>query len=366
MSATDQFVILSCISFLGSILLLGTGFARRSPTLKWWGLGYFVGGLGMVAIIEAYAAGSTLLSDFGSGLVLCAYGVLLLGLQSLSTPRVPRYWLIPAGLVWVAIAQIPPLTGSETLRMIAFGPLAALLMIALAWEAFRLPNRILARLPFVVLALAHAAFSVVRSAALIVNDGPAAHEFWLDATPIEGMFFLFCDAFLILNLVRSLRENELADEAYTDFLTGVLTSRRFSQLAEKVTKQGVCTVFILDIDHFKIVNDKYGHSAGDELLRELGKICCQEAHKSDLVGRLGGDEFAILVAGSDEISLSIATRIRASFVRKCLEKGWPANISIGTASSGSRQTSLDELISQADHRLYDAKARRVPPSRAGR
>ncbi|MCB8880700.1 GGDEF domain-containing protein [Acidisoma cellulosilytica] len=364
MSPSDLFLLASGVSFLGSLLLLGAGWARRSAALAWWGAGYCLAGSGMAVVIAAYVIGSTLLSDFGSALVLCAYSLLWLGVGALAQVRKPRYWAIPLGLLWVPVARIPPLPAHETLRMIALGPFAASFMLVLAWLAWCLPGQPRARLPLVVLATTHAVFSALRSAALIVNDGPAAHAFWLYGTPIEGIFFLFCDAVLIVNLVRSMQESALAEEAYTDFLTGVLSRRRFSQLAEKAIARGPCTALILDIDHFKTVNDRFGHAAGDALLRELGAICRQDVGKTDLIGRLGGDEFALLLTGDADVARSVAARISADFARTCAEMGWPASLSTGLAHNTDAQVSLDVLIDQADRQLYGAKANRRPMAQA--
>ena len=358
MNPSDLFLILSCISFLGCILLLGSGYARRSATLIWWGSGYFLGGFGMVVIIQAYRIGSVLLANTGSALVLCAYTLLWVGMGALTDASRKRYWMIPLGLIWIPIACIPPLPGNALLRMITFGPFAAGIMLALAWDVYRLPGRPPARLPLAVLALFHACFASFRSIVLIVSYGPAAHRLWMYATPIEGMFFLFSDAFLVMNLVRSVQESALLEEAYTDFLTGVLSRRQFSKLAEKALRQGPCTVLLLDIDHFKAVNDQFGHSVGDAVLRELGTICQREADPTDLVGRLGGDEFAILVTSSDDAARSVATRISGAFGMKCQSMGWPASLSIGMAGNEYGPASLDALIAQADQQLYDAKGRR--------
>jgi diguanylate cyclase (GGDEF)-like protein len=182
--------------------------------------------------------------------------------------------------------------------------------------------------------------------------------FWLYATPIEGMFFLFSDAFLVMNLVRSVEESALLEEAHTDFLTGVMSRRQFSRLAQKALRQGPCSILILDIDHFKAVNDQFGHAVGDTVLRELGSICQQEAGQSDLVGRLGGDEFAILVTSTEDAARSVATRISSAFGLKCQSMGWPASISIGMAGKAYGPAALEPLIGQADQQLYNAKGRR--------
>ena len=358
MSLSDLFLIASGICFLGCLLLASAGAARRSATLLWWGVGYGIGGFGMGAVAAAYIYHKLAFAAVGSGLVLSAYSLLWIGTGVLSKPRPARYWVIPLGLIWAVLAQIPPLAGSETLRMITFGPLVAGVLLALAWDAYRLPGRFAARLPLAALAAMHVVFSVVRSVALALDATPAAHRAWLFATPVEAIFYLFSDAFLIINLVRSVQEGALAREAYTDFLTGVLNRRRFTHCAEEALKRGPCTLLMLDLDYFKQVNDRFGHAAGDAVLQAVGEVCRQEVPQADLVGRLGGDEFAILLSGTADRAQAIAGRISAAFAQKSEAMGWPTGISIGLAHNTDVRTTLADLTAQADAQLYDAKARR--------
>lgn len=357
MNPASLYLILDCMSLVGAGLLFGVGLGRRSATLKWWGLGYCLGSLGLTAIILGYMGPTRSLVVWGSAIVLSAYGMLWGGIRSLSGASRLAMWLIPAGLLWLPIGFSPPLAESEPLRMIVYGPCAAAFMFGMAQEFARVPGRPVGRIPLCLLALGQGLFYLARSVDMLLRPGPAA-AFWQLVTPLEGMFFVFCDAFLVMSFVRSWQERELAEAAYTDFLSGVLNRRRFTQLAQQALETAPCAILLFDIDHFKQVNDQFGHAAGDQLLREFGAICRRHVRAVDLIGRLGGDEFAVLIRGAEETATAVAEDVRAAFAETCAAAGWPAAVSIGSAIHRSGVASLDVLISQADQALYDAKRRR--------
>lgn len=147
--------------------------------------------------------------------------------------------------------------------------------------------------------------------------------------------------------------------AHTDELTGALSRRRFAVLAETV-ESDQCGLLLLDADHFKRVNDRHGHAAGDQVLVELAERIRGQLRASDLLARWGGEEFVVLLAGvGDEVVLRRkAEAIRAAVAAASVACG-PSlvdlTVSIG-AVCGSR-SGLDRLVAAADRALYVAKAR---------
>ncbi len=152
--------------------------------------------------------------------------------------------------------------------------------------------------------------------------------------------------------------------AITDPLTGLFNQRHFAAAAE-VEVQRVCrygrplSAIMLDIDHFKRVNDTYGHTVGDRMLREVATSCRQELRKVDVVGRYGGDEFAILLPESDlAVARQVAERLRKTIAQRRLNttKG-PARVtaSLGVVHVDCEDVTLEALLSRADKALYVAK-----------
>ncbi len=158
---------------------------------------------------------------------------------------------------------------------------------------------------------------------------------------------------------------ELEHLVQTDELTKLASRRHFFAQAELELSRAKRyaaspSVLMLDIDHFKRINDTYGHEAGDVVLRTLGELCRGTLRDVDIAGRLGGEEFAVMLPETGrEAALAVAERLRQTIadVKVSLEGGFPIRFtaSIGVASFTEEHPNLDTLLSQADKALYEAK-----------
>ncbi|MGK5025139.1 diguanylate cyclase [Janthinobacterium sp. RB2R34] len=170
-----------------------------------------------------------------------------------------------------------------------------------------------------------------------------------------------------LDITERKRMNaELLQLATTDFLTGLPNRRHFmTTLANEHARlqrelSSVATVLMLDIDHFKRVNDEYGHAVGDVVLRHLGSLLCQALRKVDVPGRVGGEEFAILLPGTDMASAAVfAERLRARVADSSVSIDGGAllyvTVSIGMAAMSGTDADCDAVLVRADEALYRAK-----------
>jgi len=154
---------------------------------------------------------------------------------------------------------------------------------------------------------------------------------------------------------------EARELAETDPLTGLANRRRImavlDQLVIKARQDGQALCMILfDIDHFKNVNDTYGHPAGDRVLKRIAQIACEQARKEDIVGRIGGEEFVWIVPGADmTFARVISERLRQAIAMGSGVGNMPAvTVSVGFASPEAGDTSLT-LFAHADEALYEAK-----------
>ena len=163
-----------------------------------------------------------------------------------------------------------------------------------------------------------------------------------------------------LQRLRDERDN-LRRDARIDPLTGVLNRRALeSSVRDRISSEERFGVLFLDVDHFKSVNDKYGHYVGDQVLKAAAGALKKGIRPGDLLGRYGGEEFMILVAGAGpESARLVAKRLReAVFALEQIEGGPErVTISIGVAVFDPRQKqeSYTELIKRADQALYAAK-----------
>ena len=164
---------------------------------------------------------------------------------------------------------------------------------------------------------------------------------------------------------RKRMEEGLHRQAKLDSLTGVANRRHFLACAEEELKRleryhGACSLLMLDLDHFKKVNDLYGHAAGDTVLAGVARICAESLRSSDLLGRIGGEEFCILLVetGVDE-ALQAAERLRGQIRDTEIPIG-PQDVvrpqaSIGVAEWRGGSELLTALMGRADEALYRAK-----------
>lgn len=158
--------------------------------------------------------------------------------------------------------------------------------------------------------------------------------------------------------------HELEAAAATDSLTGALNRRSFGHAygreAERCHRQGLkLHVMMIDIDHFKKVNDRYGHAAGDEALRALVSACATRLRKTDVLARIGGEEFAILAAASVPTeALHLAERLREKITTIRVTAGeetFGFTASIGVAEAHVPDEPVDDVLARADAALYEAK-----------
>jgi diguanylate cyclase (GGDEF)-like protein len=154
--------------------------------------------------------------------------------------------------------------------------------------------------------------------------------------------------------------------SHEDPLTGLANRRRWdaelvSACTEARQRTTVVGVVLLDIDHFKRINDRHGHPGGDEALRQVAALLSRRVRTGDLVARLGGDELAVLLPGSDlDRAVELAERLRSE-AAELVPPGFGAgeiNLSLGVASAAGDEAYPLELMSRADEQLYRAKITR--------
>ncbi|WP_167730621.1 PAS domain-containing protein [Terasakiella sp. SH-1] len=160
-------------------------------------------------------------------------------------------------------------------------------------------------------------------------------------------------------------EKELRQMASTDVLTGINNRRHFLELCEREIERAQrydtkLSLIMLDVDHFKHINDTYGHAVGDEAIRSMTGLCRQNLRNSDVIGRIGGEEFAILLPETDQKGAKLlAERIRKNTAKYAFDIGEKKPVSFtasfGVTSLVKSDETPDDLLKRADIALYDAK-----------
>jgi diguanylate cyclase (GGDEF)-like protein len=350
-------------ALLGAMLLF---FWRQEniPALGWWGVAYLLG----AASIALWIAGGTALGPW-LALAVNAVGFVACGLvwdaARVFHGRAPSIAGVVAGAaVWVAaVVFIHPL--SHEARMTLGAAIVAVYAALTATELWRERRKSMrSRWPAVIVPMLH---GMVLMMPILISDllhpqGGGLSGMWVAAFAIELVLYAVGTVFIIFMLVseRTVSTHKLA--ASVDPLTGLLNRRGFSEatarMIEREAKAGrSITVMIFDIDHFKSVNDTYGHAAGDEILKVFANVVVNTLRITDLVGRVGGEEFAALLPAPMDEALTAAERVREAFQNAGVavdDEALVTTVSIGLAG-GPANTELEVLMASADTALYQAK-----------
>jgi diguanylate cyclase (GGDEF)-like protein len=197
---------------------------------------------------------------------------------------------------------------------------------------------------------------------LRAHDETFSSSVWVTAFSIELVLYAIGTVFVIFMLVSDRAVTVHKSAASIDPLSGMFNRRGFAEACSRVIEREAnagrpVTVMIFDIDHFKSINDRFGHPAGDEILKLFSTVVVSNLRISDLSGRIGGEEFAALLPCSLEEGVIVAERVREAFESSgivCEEGPVDTTVSIGVAG-GPAGTELEVLLAAADTALYQAK-----------
>jgi len=214
----------------------------------------------------------------------------------------------------------------------------------------------------------HGSFYTARAVALVWL-GPTDAQFlaWFGAqvATTEMLVLIVVASFLMVSLGKERSEIALHRAATRDGLTQAFNRPEFTRLArEQMRRHGTArtpvALLLLDLDHFKRINDTYGHPFGDTVLLLFARTAAQQLRSDDIFGRYGGEEFALFLPGvSVTEALTIAERVREAFERAgrtVQGEAVAATVSIGVACDERARGELSSLVQRADRALYQAKA----------
>jgi diguanylate cyclase (GGDEF)-like protein len=159
---------------------------------------------------------------------------------------------------------------------------------------------------------------------------------------------------------RKIMEEKLQNMANTDQLTGAYNRHKFLECLDyevsRVQRNNTSlSLVMLDIDHFKRINDTYGHTTGDSVLKELVRLIRDNLREVDILTRWGGEEFLILAPDTNKLAATtLAERLRQAVKEHDFPEAGSVTISLGVAQY-SRKESVDELVSRVDEHMYLAK-----------
>jgi diguanylate cyclase (GGDEF)-like protein len=278
-------------------------------------------------------------------------------------PNLPG--LLLGALAWIAaVMTLAP--EASALRMTIGAGIVAIYAALTASELWTERRRTLQkRWPAVVVPVLHGAvlmMPILLGDFLRPRDVAFGSSIWVTIFSIELVLYAVGTVFVIFMLVSDRAVTAHKTAASMDPLTGMFNRRGFSEATARVIEREAhagrpVTVLIFDIDHFKSINDRFGHPAGDEILKLFSTIVINSLRLSDLSGRIGGEEFAALLPCSLEEGVLAAERVREAFADSGIvvdDGPVDTTVSIGVAG-GPAGTELEVLLAAADTALYQAK-----------
>lgn len=347
------------------VLLLFFWRQEKIAALGWWGAAYILG----AASVALWTVGGTELG-WELSLAVNAVGFIACGLMwdaARAFHGRPANWIgvIAGPALWIAaVVSLDPI--DPEMRMMLGAGIVAIYASLTAAELWRERRKSLrSRWPAIAVPVMHGAvlmLPIVMGDMFRPGNASSMSQVWVAAFAAELVIYAVGTVFIIFMLVSERTVTAHKTAASVDPLTGLLNRRGFSEatarMIEREAKAGrPVTVMIFDIDHFKSVNDRFGHAAGDDVLQVFANVVVASLRITDLVGRVGGEEFAALLPCSMDEALVAAERVREAFEASGVaidDVPLDTTVSIGVAG-GPANTELEVLMASADTALYQAK-----------
>jgi diguanylate cyclase (GGDEF)-like protein len=369
----DSFTVLLFGLFLK--LVLGGLFVvfwlndRRALWYAWWSGTFFLACVAAGLFLVRGVTADLLSIGIGNVALMAAFATSWQAARVFDGRKVLWWATLLAPAIWFAACLIPAFLTSVPHRVVLSSVLAATLLGATALEFWRGRHEALpSRWAVIALFASFALFFAIRIP--LVGSLPfpfgalPAQPGWLGAFNLILFFHTVLLTVLLVSMTKERLELEQRIKAQTDPLTGALNRRAFvargGRLLHRHQHDGdsLCLLF-LDIDHFKSLNDRFGHSGGDDVLMTFVAVVQDNIRPTDFLFRIGGEEFCcVLPRTTAEHALVVAERIRHRFEMRGIDvAGVPvrATVSVGIASTEAFGYDLDTLTRRADMAVYAAK-----------
>ncbi|KIF58051.1 MULTISPECIES: GGDEF domain-containing protein [Pseudomonas] len=339
----------------------------RESSLLFWSAGFATITVGSsLALLRAN--GYPLIGIwFANGLLVVAHWLFLLGVARFTQQRLSRAWYLMF-LLWLALLLLPEDPSWSKIMLMANSLLVAALMLR-ASLLLRPHGKSLSvgavQLRYVL--LIHGAFYFTKAIIAVIPgtliDLASLRGEIIQISLVEGAMAIMLIALSMTGTERYRREKQIAELAARDPLTALYNRRalevRAPRLLDEVSSARPGALLLIDIDNFKLINDLYGHTAGDRLLIALSEMIRAVLPKGALAARLGGDEFVMLLGDASHAQImDLGCALREQFQQMTSQTyttPQAVTLSIGAKVFDQPPASLAALIEQGDSALYESK-----------
>jgi diguanylate cyclase (GGDEF)-like protein len=319
-----------------------------------------------------YGSAPDLISiDIANALLFTSFALTWTGVRVFDARSVEPVYLVAGAVMWLLVCRLPLLRDAIEVRSL----IACAIITGYSWmSAFEFwrgrGEPLVSRWPAIFMLFAQGALFLLHTPliALLPRSMTASSDLfgsvWLTVLSFEALLFTISVAFILLAMAKERTELRHRTAAMVDPLTGISNRRAFLQEARALAERHSsnpkpATVLLFDLDHFKSINDRFGHAVGDRVLEIFTGTTGKLLRGNDPFGRLGGEEFAVLMHDMPlDQAVAAAERIRQSFALVTQQvDGHEVNatVSVGLAHCDESALDVSGLLAQADRALYLAK-----------
>jgi diguanylate cyclase (GGDEF)-like protein len=357
----------TCITVLLGLFLLSAWAQERIRALAWWGIAYLLGGFSVAVWSVENLISPPLPFGTANALLFLSCGMIWTAARIFHGRPVLWGAMAAGAAIWLAGCTMADFVQSTVARIVLSSLIVSAYTFLTAAELWRERRKsVLRRWPTIFVPILHGAVFLIPiplASLLPAERGIVSlASGWIAVFALETMLYVVGTAFIVLVLAKeqSLRSQRTA--TLTDELTGALNRRGFFASAQQLLAQRAkngepVTVLMFDLDNFKSINDRFGHSTGDQTLKLFAAITGSTMRSSDIFARFGGEEFVAMRPCSLADATVAAERVRMSFEaagRAVCGCPIAATVSVGAASA-ALCADIAGLLTAADQALYRAK-----------
>src|SRR5690242_10428838 len=291
-------------AILGLLLLFAWIQNASIRAVAWWGSAHLMRAISVV-LFGLYGSVSDAISiDLANALLFLSFATTWTGARVFDGREPLPMYFVMGPIVWLIVVHLPSFSTAFEFRVLLSSGIIATYTWLTAYEFWcGRKEPLVSRWPAIFMLFAHGSLFLLRTPLVATLPwSPTNRVFgsvWLTVISFEALLFTISIAFILLAMAKERTELRHRNAAMLDPLTGIANRRSFLEEAAALGKRhGTprdAAVLLIDLDHFKSINDRFGHAVGDRVLELFADTAQQALRASDLIGRLGGEEFAAIL-----------------------------------------------------------------------